>query len=263
MKILFICKSNINRSQMAEAFVHSLSPETEVQSAAAAIPPEWEGELISKMTLDGIAAMREVGIDMEHARIKQVTKSMIDDAEVVISMATRKELPTYIADSSKLNMWDIMDPDDLAYSVHTSVRDQIFKKVTNLLQRKVTTSFVIVVDSDNRVLLQHRTANAPTNPSKWQLWGGAIEKGETALEAASRELKEELSLEVTPEDLKLLEVYNYDETEQIEIYILHLKEGAVLSLGEGDGYGFFDLGAISTLDLEETTKSALTTYFKD
>ena len=56
-------------------------------------------------------------------------------------------------------------------------------------------ALVIINNKDNQILLQHRGEGALTSPNKWGLWGGAVEKGETTLEAMKRELKEELSLD--------------------------------------------------------------------
>ena len=49
----------------------------------------------------------------------------------------------------------------------------------------------VLVDARGRLLLQERDELAPVNPDQWSLVGGAIEPGETDLEAAVRELAEE------------------------------------------------------------------------
>ena len=128
----------------------------------------------------------------------------------------------------------------------------------------ISSAFVILVNSDNRIILQHRTADAPTNPSRWQLWGGAIEKGESPEEAVIRELQEELALQVSHESLKRLENYKPNENNESGLYIIHLTDAHTkFLLGEGDGYGFFDKGAASSLDLEEMTRSCIETYSKE
>lgn len=124
-----------------------------------------------------------------------------------------------------------------------------------------TSAFVIVINKENRILLQHRSSDAPTNPSKWQLWGGAIEEGENSKEAAIRELNEELKLNIPNESLELLEILKQDEKNEAAIYVVYFKNNIEISLGEGDGYGFFDAGALDSLDIEETTKTSVTSYF--
>ena len=70
-------------------------------------------------------------------------------------------------------------------------------------------SAYILYDNKNRVLLMHRTFDAPTNPGYWGLFGGKIEDGETPKIAAAREAKEELGIEL--KNVKLFKVYNQED----------------------------------------------------
>jgi len=51
---------------------------------------------------------------------------------------------------------------------------------------------IILIDSKNRILLQHRTSDAPTYPNQFCIFGGKIEEGEDAKTAVKRECFEEL-----------------------------------------------------------------------
>jgi 8-oxo-dGTP pyrophosphatase MutT (NUDIX family) len=68
----------------------------------------------------------------------------------------------------------------------------------------ITGASVIVLDKNNRLLLQLRKDN-----NCWGLAGGSLEPGETLEEVAKRELLEETGL--TANDLRLFNIYSGDE----------------------------------------------------
>ena len=51
---------------------------------------------------------------------------------------------------------------------------------------------IVLVNSKNQILLQHRTQDAPTFPNMYCIFGGKIEKGEKPIDAVKRECYEEL-----------------------------------------------------------------------
>lgn len=69
----------------------------------------------------------------------------------------------------------------------------------------------VIVDAEGRVLLQQRTDNG-----RWGLPGGAMEFGESILEALHREVQEETGL--TIEVVRLVGVYSHPDHHQIVTY---------------------------------------------
>jgi 8-oxo-dGTP diphosphatase len=55
-----------------------------------------------------------------------------------------------------------------------------------------------VLQADGRVLMCRRTARRRWRPGAWDLPGGHVEAGETAVDALVRELREELAIGIAP-----------------------------------------------------------------
>jgi 8-oxo-dGTP pyrophosphatase MutT (NUDIX family) len=68
-------------------------------------------------------------------------------------------------------------------------------------------ALLLLVRGDGAVLLQHRD-DIPTidDPGRWGIPGGAIEPGETAWQAAVREIREETGYRIASEALNLIVV---------------------------------------------------------
>jgi 8-oxo-dGTP pyrophosphatase MutT (NUDIX family) len=103
----------------------------------------------------------------------------------------------------------------------------------------------VIFDDDGRVLLQQRTDNG-----RWGLPGGAVEFGESVLEALHREVREETGL--TVEVGHLIGVYSHPDHHQIITYpdgnVVHFVStcfacrpfGGTLTLGdETSGLAWF------------------------
>ncbi len=61
-----------------------------------------------------------------------------------------------------------------------------------------------IKNSENKYLMTQRSEKRLTCPLKWECVGGSVIKGETSMQAALREVKEEVGLEVCEDDCKFL-----------------------------------------------------------
>lgn len=131
MKVLFVCEGNINRSQMAEAFLREIKPEIEIQSAGTRVTPEKDGQKVKDVSSGrGINAMKDVGIDTAEQTVNLLTPQMIEWADKVILLGPTPggPLPKSLTISPKLETWDIPDP-GYGHIPHDSARDAVREKV--------------------------------------------------------------------------------------------------------------------------------------
>ncbi len=68
----------------------------------------------------------------------------------------------------------------------------------NLLHNEIA---CFVINSNNEILLQKRSMNKRFNPGKWGLCAGHVDSGESLENATIREIKEEIGLDVTVDEL--------------------------------------------------------------
>lgn len=112
---------------------------------------------------------------------------------------------------------------------------------------------VVMQDDDGRLLLQFRDETHPTLPFIWTFFGGGMDEGESPIEAAVRELKEELGLKVRKSDLKHLATLtgprpsNRNEMRELHFVRLTRKVKWPKVVLEGAGCAFFRRTAIPHL----------------
>lgn len=102
-------------------------------------------------------------------------------------------------------------------------------------------------------------------PSYWGTFGGRIEEGETAREAAAREIQEELGFDVAPESL--------DEVCEFPIEIVDMPGNLYffatplpvsldsVKLMEGDGFALLSREEVRSLPMVPGARRALERYF--
>lgn len=121
----------------------------------------------------------------------------------------------------------------------------------------------IIIASPDKILLFHRD-NIPTIrcPDCWQLIGGGIEEGETPEQALTREVKEEVSIDL--KEYKLIDKIKGTTGANVWVYMTFVKkedeEKFKIGPGEGQGIGWFTMEEALALKLSPGTRITLTDY---
>ena len=122
--VLFVCVHNAGRSQMAAAYVASLSGgAVEVRSAGSA-PAD-------QVNPSAVEAMAEEGIDLTGQTPKILTTEAVQESDVVITMGCGDTCPIF--PGKRYEDWDLTDPAGRPIEEVRPIRDEIKKRVEELL----------------------------------------------------------------------------------------------------------------------------------
>ncbi len=118
--VLFVCKHNTGRSQMAEAFLRRLAGDTLEIASAGTIAADRPDPGV-------VAAMAEAGIDISAARPKLLDDVALARADRIITMGCDVEgVPRIDAD------WGLPDPKGAPPERVREIRDLVVRKTAEL-----------------------------------------------------------------------------------------------------------------------------------
>ena len=100
-------------------------------------------------------------------------------------------------------------------------------------------SVVILYDTEGRILLQHRTKDAPTFPNYWAFFGGGLEEGETPEQAVRRESLEELAYQLRSPLVLVEKNFVHDGSDYTMHVFTEHYDGSPITLGEGQGFAWY------------------------
>ena len=140
MRVLFLCRANISRSQTAKAFFDKLSKHW--SESAGVIVGDKDGMSIrDQIELRGVQdhvfeIMEKQGLDITPNVRRQVTPEIVERADRVIVLTDKFEMPDYILASDKVVYWDVSDtlkvPYDVALEVSRDIRSRVEELVTEI-----------------------------------------------------------------------------------------------------------------------------------
>ena len=127
-KVMFVCKRNSCRSQMAEGFARTLGQgKIEVTSS---------GLEASRVHPTAIEVMSEIDIDLTKQTSDPLSNFNAEDYDAVISMCgCGVNLPTEWVSQEVFEDWELDDPDGQPLETFYRVRDEIKERVSNLIEQ--------------------------------------------------------------------------------------------------------------------------------
>ncbi|MDX1976425.1 MAG: arsenate reductase, glutathione/glutaredoxin type [Pseudanabaenaceae cyanobacterium bins.68] len=126
-QVMFVCKKNSRRSQMAEGFARALAPD-QIQVASSGL---------TASTVDPIAVtvMAEVGIDISQQVSKALDSFSPDHFDAVISLCgCGVNLPAAWVARPIFEDWQLDDPEGHDLEKFREIRDQVKHRVEQLIQ---------------------------------------------------------------------------------------------------------------------------------
>ncbi|MEC5190464.1 MULTISPECIES: arsenate reductase ArsC [unclassified Arthrobacter] len=122
--VLFVCVHNAGRSQMAAAFLTTLSKGTiEVRSAGS--------QPADKVNPAAVEAMAELGIDMSAEIPKVLTAEAVQESDVVITMGCGDTCPIF--PGKRYEDWELEDPAGQGVASVRPIRDEIKGRIEDLI----------------------------------------------------------------------------------------------------------------------------------
>jgi len=129
MKILFVCRGNVGRSQIAAGLftkyfgIKAFSAGTKVFGK--------EGQKIKEIPLAEpvIRFMKKEGLDLSENTRTQLTPKMTKNFDKIIVMAEPETIPDYLCKNKNAEFWEIEDPKEK--------NDKVYKKIILEIKKKV------------------------------------------------------------------------------------------------------------------------------
>lgn len=133
MKVLFVCRSNVGRSQMGESlYSHLYGGDADSAGTMVEETGQKLKERPDNTTATLIAAMKELDIDMSNKMRTQVTPDMLVAYDKIIVMCGPEVTPDWLANHPNVERWRIKDSVRISLAETRTIRDEIKQLVAAL-----------------------------------------------------------------------------------------------------------------------------------
>ena len=130
MKVLFICRANVGRSQAAMELYNKAGGISDSAGTKVDMPEEKLSERAGADTI--VAVMHDYGVDMSANVRVQLTESMSLNYDTLIVMAEPDNIPDWLRKDPKTEIWSIRDPKGEDFATTKAIVEQIKQKVATL-----------------------------------------------------------------------------------------------------------------------------------
>jgi arsenate reductase len=125
-RVLFVCLHNAGRSQMSEALFARAAGDRHAARSAGTTPAD-------RVHPEVVEAMAELGIDIGDRVPHELSREDAEWADVVVTMGCGDACP-YLPGKRYVD-WDLPDPKGRSVSEVRAIRDEIARRVQDLVQQ--------------------------------------------------------------------------------------------------------------------------------
>jgi arsenate reductase (thioredoxin) len=126
--VIFACIHNAGRSQMAAAWFNALADTTKARAVSAGTEPG------TRVHPEVLAAMGELGIDLNGRTPQKLTDELARGAQMLITMGCGEQCP--VVPGLRRDDWPLEDPKGKPLARVREIRDDVRARVLALLQRE-------------------------------------------------------------------------------------------------------------------------------
>ncbi len=127
-RVVFACRHNAGRSQMAAAFFGAAADPSRARAVSAGTTP---GEQVHP---EVAVVMGEVGLDLSAARPRLLTAELATGARLLVTMGCGEDCP-YVP-GLEVEDWPLPDPKGQPLERVREIRDEVRRRVEELVARR-------------------------------------------------------------------------------------------------------------------------------